>query len=149
MNDRCSMRRTALLASIPLLLSACAPFARNRTPSFMHGSFVDDYNSRHTIGAQAWQQHPSNRFRIVRWYPAGQYLIAQNDSTNRGAPGKWTRIDWMKLVDMAPYTWAFCFTAYDAASAAAAEAVTIADRSTPRTGCNGYPFTRMRPDTTR
>ena len=77
-----------------------------------------------------------------RW--DGQTLIAQNDSANAYAPGLWTRIDWVRLDGMAPYTWAFCLTAYDAPTRAAAEATPPADRATPRTGCNGYPFSRMR-----
>ena len=81
---------------------------------------------------------------MVRWDAAGQYLIARNDSTNSHAPGKWTRIDWVELPGMAPYTWAFCLTAYDAPTQAAAEATPPAVRETPRTGCGGYPFSRMR-----
>jgi hypothetical protein len=80
----------------------------------------------------------------VAWNSARQYLIAQNDSANASAPGLWTRIDWVTLADMAPYNWAFCLSAYEAPTRAAAEAVTIANRETPRTGCNGYPFSRMR-----
>lgn len=76
--------------------------------------------------------------------PARRYLIAWNDSSNATAPGLWTRIDWIPLSGMPPYAWAFCLSAYEAPSRAAAEATAIARPDTPRTGCNGYPFSRMR-----
>ena len=71
-------------------------------------------------------------------------LIDRNDTANTHAPGLWTRIDWVRLGGMEPYTWAFCLTAYDAPTRTAAEATPAADRATPRTGCTGYPFSRMR-----
>jgi hypothetical protein len=110
----------------------------------MIGEFQDDYGDRHTITTGEWLQRPRNRFHILRWAPGARFLIAQNDSTNRGGRGRWTRIDWLRLDGMPPYEWAFCFSAYDAPSAAAAESVTIAKPETPKTGCNGYPYTRMR-----
>lgn len=75
---------------------------------------------------------------------AGQYLIARNDEGNPGDVGRWTRIDWAPLSGMAPYTWAFCLSAYDAATAGAAEATQTARRDNLRTGCGGFPFSRMK-----
>jgi len=109
------------------------------------GEFVDDYGNRFRITPSEWLQEPHGRFHIRQWRAAEQYLIAENDSANTADAGRWTRIDWMTLDGMPPYGWAFCVSAYAASSAAAAEAVTIARRDTPRTGCNGYPFSRMRP----
>lgn len=108
------------------------------------GDFVDDYGNRFAISASTWTQLPHGRLRVVKWNEAGQYLVAQNDPSNRSAPGLWTRIDWVMLTDMAPFAWAFCLSAYEAPTAAAAESTTVARRETPRTGCNGYPFSRMR-----
>ena len=110
----------------------------------MLGAFVDDYGSQYTISKTEWVQLPRSRYRIVRWNVPEQYLIAQNDSSNPSAKGRWTRIDWLRLNDMAPYAWAYCYSAYDAATAAAAESSAVARRDTPRTGCNGFPFSRMR-----
>ena len=45
---------------------------------------------------------------------------------------------------MPPYKWAFCLSAWEAATQADAERADIARRDTPKTGCNGYPFSRMR-----
>src|SRR5690606_28371723 len=58
--------------------------------------------------------------------------------------GLWTRIDWVELSDMDPWQWGFCIAAWDAPTADSAAAVAVARRDTPRTGCNGRPFTRMR-----
>ncbi len=108
------------------------------------GQFEDDYGIRYSISSQEWVQRDYARYRIEKWEPAEQYLIAQNHAGNATDAGLWTRIDWMTLEGMAPFEWAFCLTEYSAASAEAAAAATPPDRSTPRTGCNGYPFSRMR-----
>ncbi len=81
---------------------------------------------------------------MVEWHPHAQYLVAQNDASNASDAGLWTRIDWIALPDMAPYAWGFCLSAYAAPTQVDAERTTIARRDDPRTGCNGYPFSRMR-----
>ena len=147
-------RLTCVVLSIGLvgsmLAGACGSSRRPPASSApaasesMLGDFVDDYGNRFAITATTWTQLPHGRLRIVRWNETAQYLIAQNDSGSRYAPGRWTRIDWVTLPDMAPFTWAFCLSAYDAPTMAAAESTTVARRDTPRTGCNGHPFSRMR-----
>lgn len=113
-------------------------------PSFMMGDFIDDYDGRFSISATEFFQQPGNRYRITAWHPEGQYLIAQNGAGNRSGAGLWTRIDWVKLEGMAPWEWGFCFSAYDAPTAAAAEATMVVNRESPRAGCNGHPFSRMK-----
>ena len=49
------------------------------------------------------------------------------------------------LEGMPPYRWGYCYSTWTAASAAVAETVSVARRDTPRTGCNGFPFSRMKP----
>lgn len=112
--------------------------------SAMLGDFEDDYGGRHTVSMIEWTQHPRAKYRIVAWHPEAQFLIARNDAGNPSDAGLWTRIDWLRLSGMPPYDWAFCFSAYKAASAAAAESTTVARRDTPRTGCGGHPFSRMK-----
>ncbi len=139
--------------SLFLALGLCAGTLRGQVspadtagpPRSLLGQFADDYGNLFGITPTAWDQFPSARYHVLAWHTAGQYLIAQNDSANPGQGGRWTRIDWLPLEGMAPYTWAFCFSAYDAATPEAAEQVTTARRETPKTGCNGYPFSRMRP----
>jgi hypothetical protein len=114
-----------------------------QAPALLRGDFTDDYRGRFSISDTVWFQQPRNRFRIVEWHAQEQYLIAQNGADDPTAPGRWSRIDWMVLEGMAPYTWGFCLTAYQAPSQAAARATPPATRATPRTGCNGFPFTRM------
>jgi hypothetical protein len=120
---------------------------RRPPPMLLLGEFVDDYGIKYRIGERTWLQLPSARYHIVKWATAGRYLIARNDSANKSDGGLWTRIDWLKLDGMAPYEWGFCLSAYNAPTAAAAESVSVARRDTPRTGCNGFPFSRMRRDT--
>ncbi len=113
-------------------------------PPFLIGNFEDDYGARFTISNADFFQQSRNHFRIVRWDATNQFLIAQNDSANPSDPSRWTRIDWMTLDGMAPFEWAFCFTAYRAATRDEAESTPAAKRETPRTGCNGFPFSRMK-----
>ena len=108
------------------------------------GEFEDDYGNRFTITDSEWLQQPNRRYHIVSWHSDAQYLIAQNDPANASEGGRWTRIDWMRFTGMPPYDWGFCLSAYAATSAAAAESVQVAQRATPRTGCNGHPFSRMK-----
>jgi hypothetical protein len=113
-------------------------------PTALLGTFEDDYQNRFTISATEWLQLPHGKFNVVRWNAESRYLIAQNDAANSHAPGKWTRIDWVMLDGMAPWEWAFCLTAYEAPTADSAEATRTARPETPRTGCNGYPYSRMK-----
>ncbi|MEO8635041.1 MAG: hypothetical protein ABI587_07175 [Gemmatimonadales bacterium] len=140
--------RAALLA---ITLLACAPppaspspLDQPAAPPELLGRFQDDYGNHYRVTATDWVQLPHGRFHIAAWWPDEQYLIAQNDATNSYAPGLWTRIDWMRFDGMAPYIWGYCLTAYEAPSASAAAATPAPDRATPLTGCNGYPFSRLR-----
>ncbi len=142
--------RTGVLLLMCFVI-ACAPKGVARDPilvgsppELLLGEFRDDYDIEYLISAQDWHQHPGSRYRVVAWHAAEKYLIAQNDAANPVDPGLWTRIDWILLPDMAPYDWAFCLSAYKAASREEAESSETANRDSPRTGCNGFPFSRMR-----
>ena len=112
-------------------------------PSFIPGNFQDDYGINYTITEKVWLQHSSSKYHILEWVPEAEYLIAQNDTSNVSDGGLFTRIDWVELDGMPPYDWAFCMSAYNAESAGDAARVTIANRESPRTGCGGFPFSRM------
>lgn len=124
--------------------SSATATTTNSPPPLLLGLFDDDYSGHFSISATQFIQLPRGRFNIVEWHATEQFFIAQNDSLNRSDPNKWTRIDWLPLTGMEPYTWAFCFSAYKANTRAEALAATTAKRDTPRTGCNGFPFTRMK-----
>lgn len=132
--------RFLLLSSTLLALPGCALHA----PSALLGEFVDDYGIAYRIDAGEWRQLPNARYHVVHWDARGQYLLARNDAGNPSAPGRWTRIDWLLLPGMPPWEWAFCLSAFDAPTRADAERTLVARRDAPRTGCNGYPFSRMR-----
>ena len=123
---------------VPRSIAETHPF-----PDLIRGSFVDDYQVPHVITDSTWLLGSRDRYHIVLSNDSAQYLIAQNDSGNSADRGKWTRIDWMVL-PMPPYEWAFCLIEYKAEGRAQAEANTSADREHPRSGCNGFPFSRMR-----
>ena len=114
-------------------------------PAALLGRFEDDYGNSFRISTELFEQLPRGRFHIVEWQVREQYLIAHNDAANPSDAGLWTRIDWMPLEGMPPYVWGFCMTAYRAATAADARAMPSADRSVPRVGCSGHPFSRLKP----
>ncbi|MDX1438608.1 MAG: hypothetical protein R3284_01780 [Rubricoccaceae bacterium] len=132
-----------------LIPAGCAWSAvGTNAPEYILGAFADDYSITYSISEDAWIQHPNTVYHIRKWQVDEQYVIAQNAPDNPSAPRMWTRIDWIELDGMQPYTWAYCISVYDAPSAESAEEVTIADRENPRTGCNGFPFSRMKIETT-
>lgn len=135
-----------------LALTGCAPRvpASDAPPTLLLGTFEDDYGGTYEVTPETWTHLGYARYHVVRWRtgPDGGYLLAQNDPDNPTDGGLWTRIDWVRLDDMAPYTWAFCLSAYDAATVTEAESTRVAQPETPRTGCNGFPFSRMRRDGT-
>ena len=140
--------RSRLLSAVSFLgIAACAsttPAKETSAPTELLGEFLDDYGARYRITQTEWTQLPRGRYHILQWNVAGKYLIARNDSTNASDAGLFTRIDWVDLPGIPPYRWGFCYSAYRAPSAAVAETVSVARRETPRTGCNGFPFSRMK-----
>ncbi len=137
--------RPALFALLALVGCSVRP-APDGPPDLVLGPFEDDYGSTYEITERTWLHRGYARYHVARWRsgPDGGYLVAQNDAANPADGGRWTRIDWVRLDGMAPYAWAFCLSAYDAETAAAAEAVRVAQPEAPRTGCNGFPFSRMK-----
>lgn len=142
--------RRAAAAGTAVLLAGCYTVrsgtspATGTPPPLVLGTFADDYGHRLTITPTRWTQHPSMHFDVVAWRPEARYLLARVVSDSAGAPDQWARIDWVEMPpSQAPYTWAFCLSAYDAPTRAAAESTRVARPEMPRTGCNGYPFSRM------
>lgn len=128
---------------MPLLLLLLLAPLRISAQTDLVGTWVDDYDAIHQITDSTWR-YGGSLYHVARWDSAGQYLIAVNDSANRSDGGLWTRSDWLEL-GMAPWQWGFCIATWNAPTADSAAATTIARRDAPRTGCNGFPFSRMRP----
>ena len=132
-----------------VLFSGCSASQKIRKqpviplPDQYRGEFVDDYDISYQIDSSLFIISPNDRFHIVKWNPVDNYFLVQNDSLNTYAPGLFGRIDVMNFEAMAPYTWGFCMIAYEAKSLSAAEQ-SVSDRAHPKTGCSGFPFTRMK-----
>lgn len=114
-------------------------------PPFPTGRFVDDYGSTHEVSATEWLHGSYTRMRIRAWHPSKRYLLAQTvaSAPTDSSAERWVRLEWIPL-EMAPWSWAYCLIAYDAQTAAEAEANESARPETPRTGCGRFPFTRLR-----
>jgi hypothetical protein len=133
-----------LVAALGCASTPSRPQHVGQVPAELVGDFEDDYGNAFRVSDTLFFQLPRARYHIVEWNSVDQYLIARNGEGNPSDAGLWTRIDWMPFTGMEPFTWGFCLTAYTAPSAAAARATPAAIRATPRTGCNGFPFSRMR-----
>jgi hypothetical protein len=133
MSIRCSL----VVLLMPVVLHAQAPRG-------LLGTWADDYGSRHAVTDSLWSHEGANKYETIRWDSAGQFAIARNAASNTTDTGRFTRIDWMPLEGMAPYMWAFCLSIWDAPTADSALRVTTARRESPRTGCSGFPFTRLK-----
>lgn len=123
---------------------ANAQVNKSKAPEFALGNFTDDYKITYAINDTLWVQYPNTKYRIIKWNPEMQYLIAKNDSNNKADANKYTRIDYMTFTGMEPFKWGFCLTVYDAESDKIAEETAYVDRKNPKKGCNGYPFSRMK-----
>jgi hypothetical protein len=113
-------------------------------PDALLGTFEDDYGSRYALAPDRFVHGAHSVYHIVEWHAAEQFFVAQNAAENPSDGGQWTRVDWLTFTDQGPFGWGYCFTAYRAATREAARATPPADRRAPRSGCHGFPFSRMR-----
>lgn len=136
------------VAAVAMGLGACATSGPRLTmgtpPDMVVGDFIDDYGSPYSISPTQWAHGAEAKYRIVEWFVGDEFLVAQNHADNPGEGGLWTRIDWVQLDGANDYPWAFCYTVYDAETRAAALEAPPSGRDMPRTGCNGFPFSRMK-----
>lgn len=150
-----------LLAALLLMIAAAVPVSAqqagsskplsaqqadsSKRPALLIGNFTDDYNISYTISDKRFQLGPNTIYNILEWNNKEHFIIAQADSTNKVDALKWVRIDWMEFKDMPPYKWGFCLTTWTASTADQARQTQAANRQSPRDGCGGYPFSRMKP----
>lgn len=143
------MKLTIISLLLLSLIASChsphkmAAQSLQQIPVTIIGSFKDDYGSTYQINNKEWIQDVKIKYHLLQYSKEGNYFIAQNDKDNRTAPGLYTRIDIMYFEKMEPWKWGYCLTAYKAATIEDAIKTAAADRSNPRKGCNGFPFSRM------
>ena len=97
-----------------------------------------------SIRPDQWLQHPDARYHLREWHVGEEFVVAQNDPSNPSDGTLWTRIDWTPLGDPGEYQWAFCYAVYRATTREEAAISVPTQRDTPRTGCHGFPFSRMK-----
>lgn len=140
------MKKNYLFFILSLIVS-CSTLHNTTTtklPVWMKGRFTDDYGIAYTVNDTLFIQHPSARYHILIWNKTEQYLLVKNDENNPSEKGLYSRIDYTQFTGMEPFTWGFCLTVYDAKDTVSAIKAPPADRSIPKKGCNGYPFSRMK-----
>ena len=117
---------------------------KDSIPSFIKGVFKDDYGIEYHINEVVWKQLPKSSYHIIKINLYDNFIIAQNDKGNKTDGQLFTRIDFVRLKNMDPFTWAFCLSEYKAISDSAAENGYKANRDNLMKGCNGFPFSRMK-----
>ena len=139
------MRFVIVMLFICLIISCrTSHTASSHLPRWIKGAYTDDYGIEYTIDDTLIRQHGIALYHVVESNAPEQYLLVRNDSINVYGRGLYSRIDYMPFTGMEPYTWGYCLTVYQAPDMATARKATPADRSAPKTGCNGYPFSRMK-----
>ncbi len=118
---------------------------KTKAPAFLLGSFQDDYGIKYTISDSLWFQREAVKYHIIEWNQQEQWVLAKNNPLNPSEPGKYTRIDYRQFEKMEPFLWGYCYTIYDADTKEKALKAISADRANPKKGCNGFPFSRMKP----
>ena len=113
-------------------------------PAIIKGDFKDDYDISYSVNDSLWIQHPDIMYHILAYNDTAKYFIVKNDAANPSEAGLYSRIDIMNFTGMEPYAWGFCLTIYDASSFEQARDKASADRSNPKKGCGGFPFSRMK-----
>ncbi len=141
--------RKLFFIGLLIVFTQCGPAAKNKQslssiPSHFIGNFKDDYGIAYTISNREWIQHPGVVYHLISYNSSGNYFIVRNDDKNPSEAGLYSRIDMMEFQNMEPYGWGFCLTAYKAKTPEEAIATAAADRSNPKKGCGGYPFSRMK-----
>ena len=133
--------------------AGCTATRPAAAPSVLMGAFEDDYGIGYTVTPSAWTQQPGGTYAVVRWDARARTALVRR--TGGPLAGTFSRIDWVALPPGsdgtrapdggAPFAWAFCYAAYDVPTLQEARQAPASDRSRPRTGCGGHPFSRMRP----
>ncbi len=135
------------LTSLCMVSTSCTTAPKPKEdflPTFLTGSFEDDYGVRYHIDQEVFHLLPDDEYHVLSVHRTEGYIILQNDSLNSFAPGLFTRIDYQQLENMELYEWAFCFSSYAAASVEEATTQVNTRKTDLMTGCDGFPFSRMK-----
>ncbi|MEM9548046.1 MAG: hypothetical protein AAGA77_18840 [Bacteroidota bacterium] len=136
------------LAIFIVLFISCGVKPKHDTnvlPTFMIGTFEDDYGIHYQVDNSMFQLLPDDKYHVLSVNIVERYIILQNDSLNTFAPSLFTRIDYEKLSSMEPFEWAFCFSSFEEASVEEAINKVNTQKTDLMKGCNGFPFSRMKP----
>ena len=109
-------------------------------PDYLKGEFTDDYGIKYAISSSEWIQYPDFKLSISLIDTIEMCVIGFNP-----ADTTYTKIDYMPFTDQGDFKWGFCYSAYDKKNIQGALKSESANRDTPKTGCNGFPFSRMKP----
>lgn len=145
-----SFKMIILSIIITLSSTSCHTFIKSQAktleqlPKELLGNFTDDYGSIYQITNKVWMHGTGNKYHLISYNKANNFIIAQNDKSNVTDGGLFTRIDIVYFNQMDPWKWGYCLTAYKASSFEEALNTNPANRNNPKKGCGGFPFSRMK-----
>lgn len=99
----------------------------------IRGTWVDSFGGSHVVDETTWTQN-DDTYVIASYDNTTQTLIAQNGPDNAYDANLWSRFDWAESAG----TFYFCQTAFNAASAQAAQATAAANAADLDAGCAGF-----------
>ena len=103
------MKRAIIYLLLVIQLLSCNQSTKNLIPSssVYLGHFEDDYGIEYRISPTQFIQEPRIIYNIMEWNTKEQYIITQNAATNPSEPNLFTRIDYVALNDMEPFSGVF------------------------------------------
>lgn len=113
-------------------------------PMSLSGEWVDGFGQGQTFSGDQWVldagEFGTFTGTIVSYSNAEEFFVSENGDDNGETAGLFSRVDWTLFGDAFYY----CQTAFDAADAAAAEAVSRADDAAPDAGgCGDFAWSRL------
>lgn len=124
------------------LTMGCGGFAWTelRTNMDLHGDYVDNYGTPHTISPFTWAMGTApSLFHIAEYSNEDGYALAQNDAANEWSAGLYSKFEWTTNADGAQF---YCQSAYEAPSLDDAKDA-MADKNDLEGGCGGFAWSEL------
>ncbi len=148
------MKRFTLPALLALAALGCGDDSDDATEAdalAIAGSYSESAGgmvvTNHTITGEVWTQEylgpmgSTAKYHLTKWDNEHRFAVGHNDPANAFGGGLYSRFDWVNS-DGALY---YCTSAFDAASAEAAESATAGNPDDLAMGCGGFGWSKLDP----
>lgn len=117
------------------------PWSQMRLVADFSGDYEDDFGYTFSLNSYRWTNGSGSFFSISQYDEQLGWIVAQNDSSNSWSPNLWSKFDLTSDTDGEMY---FCQSTYDAMDEQTALDALSAATDNLTTGCNGFPWSKMR-----